>query len=231
MPEFITSAWFVTLASAVVTFGAILALGLILLRRTQKNANDRTTSAKDQILLEFDRLMKKSTKKRRMKALSSPFRYIGLRLQLAVLKLRRFGARHQGEIIIGLCLLALFIFGFYSNFYTAETSGDSDISCYSPRVIDGDTFDCDGERIRLAGIDAPEMPGHCRPGRRCTEGDPYASKTHLDSLTTGLVECWRVETDHYGRMVARCKADGEDLSCSMIEDGQAVRRYGHVSCP
>lgn len=32
-------------------------------------------------------------------------------------------------------------------------------------VTDGDTIRCNGERIRLLGIDTPELPGHCRQGR------------------------------------------------------------------
>ena len=34
-------------------------------------------------------------------------------------------------------------------------------------VTDGDTIRCDGEPIRLLGIDTPEVPGHCREGRDC----------------------------------------------------------------
>ena len=46
-------------------------------------------------------------------------------------------------------------------------------------AIDGDTLRCGRERIRLLGIAAPEMPGHCRRGRRCVEGDPVASRAAL----------------------------------------------------
>ena len=44
-------------------------------------------------------------------------------------------------------------------------------------VNDGDTLRCqDGTRIRLSGIDAPELDGHCQPGRACVPGDPLASR-------------------------------------------------------
>jgi len=105
------------------------------------------------------------------------------------------------------------------------------IACRNPRVIDGDTFDCGGTRIRLAGIDAPEMPGHCREGRECTPGDPYAARRHLVALTRGAVSCRRVDTDVYGRTVARCETgDGNDVSCAMIADGHAVHRYRTLWC-
>lgn len=105
------------------------------------------------------------------------------------------------------------------------------IACANPYIIDGDTLDCAGSRIRLQGIDAPEMPGHCRPGRDCTPGDPYAAKAHLKSLSRGIVRCTPVDTDIYGRIVARCAGAQGDLSCAMIEAGFAVRRYGVLSCP
>lgn len=39
--------------------------------------------------------------------------------------------------------------------------------------------------FRLLSIDAPEMPGHCRRGRACTPGDPYASKASVSGLVRG----------------------------------------------
>ena len=105
------------------------------------------------------------------------------------------------------------------------------ITCTDPVISDGDTFRCGAHRIRLAGIDAPEMPGHCRPGRACTPGDPFAAQAFLRALARGVVTCRRTDTDHYGRIVARCEAGGQDLSCAMINAGHAVRRYGSISCP
>lgn len=106
----------------------------------------------------------------------------------------------------------------------------TEIACNLPRVIDGDTMDCSGIRIRLASIDAPEMPGHCRAGRQCTPGDPYAARNYLSFLTRGPVECRPVDIDVYGRTVASCHSDGRDLPCAMVEAGRAVRRYGWLWC-
>ncbi|MBX3442137.1 MAG: thermonuclease family protein [Planctomyces sp.] len=105
------------------------------------------------------------------------------------------------------------------------------ISCFRPRVTDGDSFTCGGTRIRLANIDAPELPGHCRPGRRCVEGDAFAARDHLRSLAGGYVTCRAAELDHYGRTVAFCEAEGRDLSCAMVKSGHAARRYGGLVCP
>jgi endonuclease YncB( thermonuclease family) len=104
------------------------------------------------------------------------------------------------------------------------------ISCVTPYVIDGDTFTCNGTTIRLAGIDAPEMPGHCRAGRSCTPGDPIASRDYLRSLSSGVVTCRTTDTDSYGRTVALCEAGGKDLSCAMVAAGHAARRYRSLTC-
>jgi endonuclease YncB( thermonuclease family) len=105
------------------------------------------------------------------------------------------------------------------------------ISCYNPYIIDGDTLACDYRRhIRLANINAPEIPGHCEPGRLCPAGDPFAAKDYLQSLATGSVVCVSVAIDRYGRIVARCEAGGRDLSCAMIEAGHAVEFGDEKAC-
>lgn len=117
------------------------------------------------------------------------------------------------------------------NLYDGFGFGNGDaIACARPRIIDGDTFVCAGKTIRLAGIDAPEMPGHCRSGRHCVEGNPIASRRYLQSLASGAVTCSSQGEDHYGRTIARCEAAGTDLSCAMVEAKHAVKRYGPLWC-
>ena len=85
--------------------------------------------------------------------------------------------------------------------------------------------------MRLQGIDAPEMPGACRPGRTCVDGDPYAARDYLRSLTAGKrLQCTQEDTDNYGRPIVNCTADGVNLSCAMIAAGQAVPRYAPLDC-
>jgi micrococcal nuclease len=89
-------------------------------------------------------------------------------------------------------------------------------------AIDGDTLDCSGEKIRLLGIDAPEMPGHCRVGRECAPGDPYASKASLQSAIQFSMQITRVGVDHYGRTLAMVYANGENLSCIQLRSSQSL---------
>ena len=103
--------------------------------------------------------------------------------------------------------------------------------CTSPQITDGDTLRCGDRRVRLAGIDAPELPGHCRAGRECAPGDPQASTASLRrQVGGGPLQCRQINVDRYGRTVARCTKDRIDLSCAQLEAGQAIRRYGRISC-
>jgi endonuclease YncB( thermonuclease family) len=103
------------------------------------------------------------------------------------------------------------------------TSG-STFPCAVAYVTDGDTFRCsNGTRIRLSSIDTPEMPGSCRPGRQCAQGDPYAAKAALQRLIGGrTVQCEPVGMT-YNRVAAWCHVNGVDLSCAMVRSGHAIR--------
>jgi endonuclease YncB( thermonuclease family) len=104
-------------------------------------------------------------------------------------------------------------------------------ACNPRRITDGDTIRCGTRPVRLYGIDVPEMPEHCRPGREFVPGDPYASADNFRRMVgNSSLQCRETDIDLYGRTVARCSADGQDLSCAQIMDGQAIKRYGTLSC-
>lgn len=103
------------------------------------------------------------------------------------------------------------------------------------RVIDGDTFDIDGERVRIWGIDAPDKPEAMKraAGRRAAaiiEQEGLSCSTSLAAnmaLRAGKM-CPSSLTS-YGRKNAQCrlKKTGEDFGNRMIREGFAVsyRRY------
>lgn len=96
------------------------------------------------------------------------------------------------------------------------------------RVVDGDTLDVKGRKIRLHGIDAPERAQTCRNAAghvvRC--GDA-ATKTLERLVRAGRLACRTIETDRYGRDVARCRAGGTDVGEALVEAGlaRAYTRY------
>lgn len=88
-------------------------------------------------------------------------------------------------------------------------------------VVDGDTLRIDGERIRLLGIDAPEIHG-CRQGRVCVPGDGNASKRSLEAMMGGRINVQRVGQDRYGRTLAQVYVGGRNVACEQLRRGQAV---------
>ncbi|MFK4794689.1 thermonuclease family protein [Sphingobium sp. ZW T5_29] len=87
-------------------------------------------------------------------------------------------------------------------------------------VVDGDTLRIDGERIRLLGIDAPEIHG-CRPGRVCVPGDGNASKRSLQGMMGGRISVQRVGQDRYGRTLAQVYVGERNVACEQLRRGQA----------
>lgn len=80
------------------------------------------------------------------------------------------------------------------------------------RVIDGDTIDVGGRRIRIWGIAAPEM----------NEAKGPDSKRMMARIVgNSVVNCRQVDSDRYGRAVSRCEVDGSDLGALMVESGSA----------
>ena len=95
-------------------------------------------------------------------------------------------------------------------------------------VIDGDTIEIHGQRIRLFGIDAPESSQLCMraSGERWRCGQ-RASFALADRIGRASVSCRPRDLDRYGRVVAVCFKGNEDLNRWMVANGWAAayRRY------
>ena len=96
-----------------------------------------------------------------------------------------------------------------------------------PTVIDGDTIDIHGQRIRLHGIDAPESKQVCISGGEKYRCGQRAALALSDRIGRGSVTCKAKDTDRYGRVIAACFKGQEDLNGWLVSQGLAVayRRY------
>ncbi len=94
-------------------------------------------------------------------------------------------------------------------------------------VIDGDTLEVHGQRIRLHGIDAPESRQLCRlDGTRWQCGKDAANALE-DKIARRPVTCEDLGRDRYKRIIGRCTLAGEDINAWMVSQGWALayRRY------
>ncbi|PYG27759.1 thermonuclease family protein [Pelagimonas varians] len=96
-------------------------------------------------------------------------------------------------------------------------------------VVDADTIKVHGQSIRLHAIDAPEVKQHCGgPGQPVWACGIWV-KTRAQELFEGqFAQCEALETDRYGRMVARCLVNGQDMGQVLVSQGLAFayRKYG-----
>jgi endonuclease YncB( thermonuclease family) len=95
------------------------------------------------------------------------------------------------------------------------------------RVIDGDSLRADGKKIRLTGIDAPELSQTCRDAQAREWPCGLAAKARLIALVSrGKVVCTARGHDRYGRTLAVCSAGGTaDLGEALVRTGYAVDYY------
>lgn len=95
-------------------------------------------------------------------------------------------------------------------------------------VIDGDTIDVGSTRVRLFGIDAPEHDQTCSSDERGEWACGQWVTREAAALFAGrFARCTSIETDRYGRTVARCKVGDQDVARQLVQRGLAFayRRY------
>jgi endonuclease YncB( thermonuclease family) len=96
------------------------------------------------------------------------------------------------------------------------------------RAIDGDTLQVGDTRLRLHGIDTPELRQTCEDssGEAWACGRRAASELAV-AVAGGEVHCISRERDRYQRLVATCWAAGRDVGQSLVAHGWAVayRRF------
>jgi len=114
-----------------------------------------------------------------------------------------------------------------------------------PRIVDGDTVHIKEYRIRLEGIDAPEIRQKCKKEKlkislfigftfykdyNCGE----VSKENLElKVGRSKIKCISSSKDRYERYLAKCFKDKINLNKWMVRNGHAVayRRYSKEYIP
>jgi endonuclease YncB( thermonuclease family) len=94
-------------------------------------------------------------------------------------------------------------------------------------VIDGDTVDIARSRVRLRGIDAPEIDQTCTDaGNKTWACGRAAAHELLDHIAGQPLRCESSGFDRYRRVLAVCALpDGSDVNAWMVEQGWALSYY------
>jgi len=95
-------------------------------------------------------------------------------------------------------------------------------------VVDGDTLEMHGNRIRLHGIDAPESGQSCTDEENKTYRCGQLSANRMASYVSGkAVYCEILDKDRYGRLIAACSVNDVDVNQLLVSEGWALayRQY------
>jgi endonuclease YncB( thermonuclease family) len=100
------------------------------------------------------------------------------------------------------------------------SSAYSDDMVGQASIIDGDTLEIHGTRIRLWGVDGPESTQLCRGEDSLQYRCGAQAANDLDAFRP--VNCTPITLDRYGRTVATCSAGGADLGEWLVRNGLAL---------
>ena len=123
-------------------------------------------------------------------------------------------------IVFKFFLLPVFVFGLSFPTLAGTITGQA-------RIIDGDTLQIAGKRIRLHGIDTPELRQFCTFNPRKWPCGVRAKEALVALIGGQQIRCEKQDMDRYGRIVAVCFANEINLNASLVAGGWglAYRRY------
>jgi len=106
----------------------------------------------------------------------------------------------------------------------AEAGDEAETGTLSGRasVVDGDTIELAGERIRIWGVDAPEARQTCTRGPETWRCGQQSALALSDLIGQRAVTCREQDRDRYGRSVATCAVAGQDMGAWLVGQGWAI---------
>ncbi|MEP1768661.1 MAG: thermonuclease family protein [Sulfitobacter sp.] len=130
---------------------------------------------------------------------------------------------------VGVGAVACSVDGLHANLPEVLQTTATDHITGAIRVIDADTFEISGIKIRLHAIDAPETDQNCKTeqGKNWACGG-WVIRAVTDRYDGAWASCEALEQDRYGRTVARCAALGGDVGAWLVSEGMAFAyvKYG-----
>ena len=99
------------------------------------------------------------------------------------------------------------------------------------RIIDADTIEISGEKIRLSGIDAPELNQTCKDSSERVYKCGTEAKKKLSDLVKSMlgypIKCHFTGKDTYGRLIGECSVKNININSWLVRNGWALayRKY------
>ena len=125
-----------------------------------------------------------------------------------------------------ICFLSLW--GFLCSLYLAPAIANTEMTVQISDITDGDSLRAGSLRLRLFGIDAPELQQTCQSA----EGEDYACGIVARNRMRDIVpigtylRCTHMDTDRYKRLIVACANQKGDIAEQLIAEGFAIaHRY------
>jgi len=117
-------------------------------------------------------------------------------------------------------LIMILVLFFQQQVYAIELSGLS-------KIVDGDTVYIKSSKIRLEGIDAPEIKQKCKKNGKEYFCGKISQKKLIQKIGKNKIKCFSTGKDKYRRYLATCFIGKINLNKWMVRNGYAVsyRRY------
>ena len=117
-------------------------------------------------------------------------------------------------LVISICLIFFFL-------------TYNDVKSYEIKIIDGDTINLNGKKIRFSGIDTPELKQTCKKNDKIIYCGITAKKLLIDKIADQKVNCIEEGKDQYKRTLAECFVNDLSLSSYLVKKGYAFayRKY------
>ena len=119
-------------------------------------------------------------------------------------------------------LIFKFLFIFFLYFLIYYINQNQIIILGEAKVIDGDTIHINNNKIRLHGIDAPELNQNCIYKEKNWECGSDSKKYLLNLTNFNQVKCKVIGIDRYKRFIATCFIDQANINKMMVKEGWAI---------
>lgn len=106
--------------------------------------------------------------------------------------------------------------------FIAPTSVLAETQTGIAQAVDGDSLTLNDLPVRLFGIDAPEYRQPCDVSGAAWECGEAAAAALRTIINGKQLTCIPIDRDVYGRLVAKCLHDGDDVAAAMVGGGMAI---------
>tara|TARA_B100000700_G_scaffold320111_1_gene416746 strand:+ start:1291 stop:1785 length:495 start_codon:yes stop_codon:yes gene_type:complete len=119
-------------------------------------------------------------------------------------------------------LIFKFVIINFSFFVFSLSAQSQNLVIGKAKVIDGDTIHIGKNKIRLHGIDAPEIKQTCKVKNVAWNCGIESEKALKNLIIEKKVKCKIVDKDQYNRLIGICYVKNKNINQYLVQNGWAI---------